>query len=95
MELQWRASSRAKNWPQNDILKQMDIHGGTLSYEGISVLNDVEAAAFTGIKNPTPACLQWVAYLLEKEGETLYSFSMLNTNFSEGIDSVLKEQLIY
>jgi hypothetical protein len=36
----------------------MDIHGGTLSYEGISVLNDVEAAAFTGIKNPTPACLQ-------------------------------------
>jgi hypothetical protein len=45
---------RAKKWlrsnvftPQ-EILKQMDIHGGTLNYQGISVLNDVETSAYKG-----------------------------------------------
>lgn len=33
-----------------EILKQMDIHGGTLNYEGNSVLNDVESASLTGVK---------------------------------------------
>jgi hypothetical protein len=30
------------------ILKQMDLRGGTLNYEGLSVLNDVESAASVG-----------------------------------------------
>ncbi len=71
----------------------MDIRGGTLNYEGLSVLNDVEAAAFTGTKKrqrgrliPTPACLQRVACVLENEGETLCPFSILNTDFCEGIE---------
>jgi hypothetical protein len=29
----------------SEILKQMDLRGGTLNYEGIKVLNDVEASA--------------------------------------------------
>jgi hypothetical protein len=41
----------AKRWLQKnvftlvEILCNMDIRGGTLNYEGLSVLNDVEAAA--------------------------------------------------
>ncbi len=43
--------SQSKKWLRNNIftphemLKQMDLRGGTLNYEGISVLNDVEASA--------------------------------------------------
>jgi hypothetical protein len=41
----------AKSWLRKnvfcpiEILKQMDLHGGTLNYKGIGVLNDVESAA--------------------------------------------------
>jgi hypothetical protein len=47
---------RSKIWLRNnvytlaEILKQMDIRGGTLNYEGNSVLNDVESASLTGVK---------------------------------------------
>jgi len=42
----------SKRWLHNnvftpvEILRQMDIHGGTLKYEGLSVFNDVESAAY-------------------------------------------------
>ncbi len=43
----------------------MDIHGETLNFKGILVLNNVEAAAYKGNLRrgrdrliPTPACLQ-------------------------------------
>jgi hypothetical protein len=41
----------AKSWLRKnvfcpiEILKQMDLHGGTLNNKGIGVLNDVESAA--------------------------------------------------
>jgi hypothetical protein len=34
----------------------------------------------------TPACLQWVARTLEKEGEHLCPFKHINTDFGEGIE---------
>ena len=46
--------SEAKKWLKNNvftteqILKQMDLSGGTLNYEGISILNNVEAASYKG-----------------------------------------------
>jgi hypothetical protein len=33
------------------ILKKMDLNGGTLKYEGIAILNDVEAASYNGNKS--------------------------------------------
>ncbi len=44
----------AKRWLRKngftpvEILQNLDIHGGTLNYEGISILNDIEAAAYKG-----------------------------------------------
>jgi hypothetical protein len=55
------------------ILKQMDLRGGTLNYEGLTVLNDVESAAMPCGKRrlfgrllPMPSCLQEVANILKK-----------------------------
>jgi len=60
----------SKNWLRKHvftpsaILKQMDIHGGTLNYKGITVLNDVETASENvgkmGRLLPSPASLQHV-----------------------------------
>jgi len=68
----------SKNWLRKHvftpsaILKQMDIHGGTLNYKGITVLNDVETASENvgkmGRLLPSPASLQHVAQKLEKRG---------------------------
>lgn len=75
------------------ILKQMDLKGGTLNYEGIKVLNDVETAGYTGEKRRvrnrlicTPACLKRVAKVLENEGNELCPFSHISTEFGEGIE---------
>jgi hypothetical protein len=77
----------------SEILKQMDIHGGMLNYEDISVLNDVETAAecseglgWMGRLLPTPASLQHVAQKLEKEGESLCPFELISTDFGEGVE---------
>jgi len=46
--------SEAKKWLRKNvfmaklILKQMDLSGGTLNYEGISILNNVEATSSKG-----------------------------------------------
>jgi hypothetical protein len=46
--------SEAKKWLRKNvftaelILKQMDLSGGTLNYEGISILNKVEATSYKG-----------------------------------------------
>jgi hypothetical protein len=71
-----------------EILRQMDIRGGTLNYEGLSILNDVEAAAYKGrlkwVRDrviPTPSSLQRVA-----EGEKICPFEMIQTPFGEGIE---------
>jgi len=71
----------SKNWLRKHvftpsaILKQMDIHGGTLNYKGITVLNDVETASENvgkmGRLLPSLASLQRVAQKLEKAGEHL------------------------
>ncbi len=89
----------AKKWLRKHIftpaaiLKQMDIRGGTLNYEGITVLNDVASSGFRFEKKgqkgrliPMPACLQRVARLLEKEGEQLCPFTTINTDFGEGVE---------
>ena len=66
----------------------MDIQGGTLNYEGMSVLNDVESAASFGQHAqkwgrfiPTPACLQQATETLERDGEHLCPFQMIQTDF--------------
>jgi hypothetical protein len=60
-----KAWLRKNVFTASEILKQTDIRGGMLNYEGIGVLNDVEAAAecFEGLRRmgrllPTPASLQ-------------------------------------
>jgi hypothetical protein len=48
---------KAKKWIQKkiftleQILKQMDLHGRKLNYEGISILNKIEATYYTGDKH--------------------------------------------
>jgi hypothetical protein len=76
-----------------EILRQMDLRGGTLNYEGLSVMNDVETAAYKGdlkrIKDrviPTPACLKRVAEVVEKEGDKICPFKMISTPFGEGVE---------
>jgi hypothetical protein len=89
----------AKRWLQKnvftsvEILYNMDICGGTLNYEGLSILNDVKAAAYKGklkriqdCVTPMPPCLQRVARILEKEGDRVCPFKMLNTEFGEGLE---------
>jgi hypothetical protein len=58
------------------VLIQMDLNGGTLQYEGIFILNNVEAASFNGDKLCyinfllcTLPCLKWVAKVFEVEGD--------------------------
>jgi hypothetical protein len=77
----------------SEILKQMDLRGGTLNYEGISVLNDVEASAYTGSKSRlrgrllcTPACLKLVAKQLEREGDSICPYQRIRTPYGEGIE---------
>jgi hypothetical protein len=68
----------------------MDIRGGTLNYEGITVLNDVETASKNlgkmGRLLPSPASLQHVAQKLEKAGKHLCPFQLISTNFGEGVE---------
>ncbi len=91
--------AESKKWLRNnvfkpsEILKQMDLRGGTLNYEGIKVLNDVEASASDGNKRRmrnrlicTPACLKRVAKELEKQGDILCPYSHIHTEFGEGIE---------
>jgi hypothetical protein len=91
--------SELKKWLRNnvfkpaEILKQMDICGGTLNYEGIKVLNDVEASGFGGNKKRirnrlicTPACLKQVAKQLEKEGDIICPYRHIHTAYGERIE---------
>ena len=75
------------------ILKQMDLSGGTLNYEGISILNNAEATSSKGdrirIRNRllcTPACLKRVAKKLELEGDTICPFSSYMSPFGEAVE---------
>ena len=91
--------SEAKKWLRKNvfvpaaILKQMDLRGGTLTYEGIKVLNDVEASATDGtnmrrIRNRlicTPACLKGVAKQIEREGDVIRPYRHIHTPYGEGI----------
>lgn len=75
----------AKKWLRKNvftpeqILKQMDLHGGTLNYEGISILNKIEAAPYTG--NNTR-----VAKKLETAANELCPFHSYMTPFGEAIE---------
>jgi hypothetical protein len=71
----------------------MDLRGGTLNYEGITVLNDVEASAYTctgkrfhGRLLCTSACLQRVAKVLEKEADSICPFNRIEKQYGEGIE---------
>jgi hypothetical protein len=69
----------------------MDLQGGMLNYEGIIVLNDVEASAYKCTRKKyrgrcTPACLQGVKKVLEKEVESLCPFKRIETQYGEGIE---------
>jgi len=91
--------SYAKKWIQRNlftpeqILKQMDLHGGTLNYEGITILNKIEPSYYNGDKQRyrdrllcTPACLKRVAKHLESAGSTLCPFHSYMTPFGEAIE---------
>ncbi len=91
--------NKAKSWLRknvfkpSEVLKQMDLRGGTLNYEGISVLNDVEASSYVGNKKRirnrllcTPACLKRVAKKLESSAETLCPYNRITTPFGEGLE---------
>jgi hypothetical protein len=91
--------SRAKKWLRKNvftleqILKQMDLNGGMLNYEGISILNNVESEYYKGdakrIRNRllyTPSCLKRVAKVLEREGDVICPFTSSITPFSEAIE---------
>jgi hypothetical protein len=71
----------------------MDLNGGTLNYEGIAILNDVEAASYNGNKSRyrnrllcTPACLKRVAKKLEQTGNDICPFKSFMTPFGEAIE---------
>jgi hypothetical protein len=75
------------------ILKQMDLHGGTLNYEGILKLNKIEVASCTGNNTRytnrllcTPSCLKWVAKKLETAANELCPFHSYMTPFGEAIE---------
>ncbi len=75
------------------ILKQMDLSGGTLNYEGISILNGIKAASYTGNKTRyrnrlvcTPYCLKRVAKKLESAANELCPFHSYMTPFGEAIE---------
>jgi hypothetical protein len=76
-----------------EILKQMDLRGGTLNYEGLKVLNDVEASAYIGNKKRirnrllcTPSCLKRVARKLEQAAVTICPYQQISTPFGEGVE---------
>jgi hypothetical protein len=69
---------RQNAFKPSETLKQKDLRGGTLNYEGICVLNDVEASSYVGNKKRirnrllcTPACLKCVAQQIEHRGDTI------------------------
>jgi len=91
--------SEAKKWLRKNvftpeqILKQMDLNGGTLNYEGISILNNIESEYYKGdakrVHNRllcTPSCLKRVAKVLEAEGDALCPFTSFMTPFGEAIE---------
>jgi hypothetical protein len=91
--------NQCKTWLQRnvfkpeEILKQMDLRGGLLKYEGLKVLNDVEALAYIGnekrIRNRlfcTPACLKRVAKKLEQAAVEICPYQQISTPFGEGVE---------
>jgi hypothetical protein len=85
-----------------EILKQMDLRGGTLNYEGLTVLNDVESAAMPCGKKrmfgrllPTPSCLQQVANILEKHGQKLCPYKMISTPLGKESNLILPKQPVW
>lgn len=69
------------------------ISGGTLNYEGITILNNAIAASYKGDINRawtrllcTPACLKWVAIKLEAEGQRIFPFNWYMIPFGEAIE---------
>jgi hypothetical protein len=71
----------------------MDLHVGTLNYEGIKVLNDVKAYADGGnnrrMRNRlicTPACLKRLAKQLKREGDAICPCRHIHTFHGEGIE---------
>jgi hypothetical protein len=85
---------RAKLWlrkhvytPQA-ILKEMDLAGGTLNYNGLTVLRRVESKGkrfYRGGIIPSTACLQRAAKVLEKEADKICPFKEINTKWGKGI----------
>ncbi len=90
----------SKRWLHNNgfspvkILRQTDIPCGTMNYEGLSVLNDVEAATYKGklkrIRDrviPAPPCLQRLARILEKRGGgDVCPFKTIQIPFGESLE---------
>ena len=76
-----------------EIMKLIDVHGGTLNYEGIMVLNDVEVTVDFRMCRlfPMPACLTCITQKLENKGN-LCPFQLVSTDFGEGWSLIMLEQ---
>jgi hypothetical protein len=82
------------------ILKSMDEHGGTLSYEGIKVLRKVESQGrtrFFGGLIPSDGAIRNAAAKVEKVGRVLCPFKMVRTKLGELLefDYQKKFQLVH
>ncbi len=91
--------SEAKKWLHKNvftpeqILKQRDLNGGMLNYEGISILNNVESEYYKGDARQTrnrqlctQSCLKRVAKVLESKGDVICPFTSFMTPFGKAIE---------
>jgi hypothetical protein len=66
----------------------MDLTGGTLNYEGINVLRNVETKGkryYRGSVLPSPACLKRVAKVVETKAQELCPIEEIQTEWGKGL----------
>ncbi len=86
--------ARAKLWLQKNVftaqavLKEMDLTGGTLNYEGINVLRNVEAKGkryYRGSVLPSPTCLKRAAKIVERKADDICPIEEIQTQWGKGL----------
>jgi hypothetical protein len=70
------------------VLREMYLTGGTLNYEGINVLRNVESKGkryYRGSVLPSPACLKRVAKVVEREADVICPIQEIQTQWGKGL----------
>jgi hypothetical protein len=70
------------------ILKEMDLSGGTLNYQGLDVLRSVETKGkryYRGSVLPSPACLKRAAKVVERKADEVCPMEEFETQWGKGI----------